>query len=111
MTGRAENVEGTAKARDALAHANQPKSSRDDWAIGIFDEPDAIVFDFDQQPIVEVREVHVTLRGVGVFADVGDGFLDDAVGGKLDVARQTVGQILLMQLGADLPPAREAAQR
>ena len=57
-------------------------------------ESDAVVLDFDEQPIGQVGQAHVALRRLGVLGHVGDRLLHDAVGRHLDVARQPIGHAI-----------------
>ena len=73
-------------------------------------KPIAVVLDFDEQAIVELRQPHVAARRAGVLGDVGDALLHDAIGGELDVARQPRRQIDLLQGAADVvTPLRDHA--
>src|SRR5690606_38019384 len=84
-------LEASAGGDGSLAHAGQPVAGRRD-AVG---RPLALVLDGDEQVALAVVERHRRTVDAGVARDVGQGLLDDAVGGEVGrgrlVARLTGG--------------------
>ena len=70
-------------------------------------EPNAIVFDRDEERVRQTLEVHAAAVGFRVFRHIGQGFLDDPVDRRFGVGREAFVHAIVQQVRPNAVPSAE----